>query len=70
MQAVRMGKWKAVRPKPGAPLELYDLSKDPTEAKDLAQTQRVVLAKIEKYLQTARTKPRPQKNPPNNYLAG
>lgn len=70
MQAVRMGKWKAVRPKPGAALELYDLSKDPAEARNLALAEPAVLGKIETYLKTARTKPRPQKNPPNNYLAG
>ena len=35
-QAVRMGRWKAVRPKPGAPLELYDLEGDPREERDVA----------------------------------
>jgi arylsulfatase A-like enzyme len=28
MQAVRMGQWKAVRPKPDGPLEFYNLSND------------------------------------------
>ena len=70
MQAVRMGKWKAVRPTPGAALELYDLSKDPAESKNLAQAEKAVMAKIENYLKTARSKPRPQKNSPNNYLPG
>ena len=65
MQAVRMGDWKAVRPKPGVALELYNLKTDPTESKDVAKQEPVILAKIEKYLKTARTKPRPQKNPPN-----
>ena len=38
--AVRMGRWKAMRrglrKNPGAPLELYDLSKDPAESVDVA----------------------------------
>lgn len=54
-QAVRMGKWKAVRLKPGAPLELYDLAADPREEHDVASAQPAVLAKIEAYLKTART---------------
>lgn len=28
MQAMRRGQWKAVRPKPNAPVELYDLTAD------------------------------------------
>lgn len=36
-QAVRQGKWKLVRPRPGGPFELYDLSTDPAESGDLAQ---------------------------------
>jgi arylsulfatase A len=54
-QAVRMGNWKAVLLKPGAPLELYDLAKDPSEAVDLAKANPQVIAAIEKYLATART---------------
>jgi arylsulfatase A-like enzyme len=34
-QAVREGKWKLVRP-PNQPVELYDLSQDPSESKNLA----------------------------------
>lgn len=33
--AVRIGKWKAVRDTPGAPLQVFDLSKDPGETRDL-----------------------------------
>jgi len=54
-QAVRRGKWKAVRNTPGKPLEIYDLEADPGEAKDVANAQPDVVAKIEAYLETART---------------
>ena len=35
-QAVRMGKWKAMRLKNGVPLELYDLDADVGETRDVA----------------------------------
>ena len=54
-QAVRMGKWKAVRLKKDAPLELYDLPGDPHEERNIADKHPDVVAKIEKYLTTART---------------
>jgi arylsulfatase A len=54
-QAVRMGTWKAVRLKPGAPLELYDLPDDPHEQTNIAADHPDVVARIEKYLATART---------------
>ncbi|MDX2178009.1 MAG: arylsulfatase [Bryobacteraceae bacterium] len=67
MQAVRMGDWKAVRPQPNGPLELYNLKSDIGETKNVAAEQPQVMAKIETYLKTARTEPRPQKNPPHDW---
>jgi arylsulfatase A-like enzyme len=58
-QAVRMGEWKAVRPAPGAALELYHLGRDAGESKDLAAAEPKIVARIEAYLKTARTAPRP-----------
>jgi arylsulfatase A-like enzyme len=57
-QAVRMGEWKAVRRKPGGPLELYDLNKDVAEKNNVAGAQPRVVAQIEAYLKKARTESR------------
>jgi arylsulfatase A-like enzyme len=54
-QAVRHGDWKAVRPKLGSPLELYDLKPDIGETKDVAAVHADVVARIEAYLKEART---------------
>jgi arylsulfatase A-like enzyme len=54
-QAVRMGDWKAVRLKREQPLELYDLSADPAEEKDVASSHPAVVETIERYLKIART---------------
>ena len=54
-QAVRHGDWKAVRNRLKAPLELYDLSKDVGETENVAGANPGVVARIEKYLETART---------------
>ena len=54
-QAVRMGRWKAVRLKNGAPLELYDLETDRNEEREVAAAHPDVVARIEAYLKTART---------------
>ena len=54
-QAVRMDRWKAVRLKPDAPLELYDLQADPREERDVAAANPQIVARVEAYLKTART---------------
>lgn len=58
-QAVRFGKWKAHRAKPGAPLELYDLETDIAESRNVAAANPAIVRRIEEYLKTARTEPRP-----------
>jgi len=54
-QAVRMGPWKAVRLKKDAPLELYNLDRDPVEQQNLAATEPEIIKRVEAYLTTART---------------
>jgi arylsulfatase A-like enzyme len=54
-QAVRTGRWKAIREEPSRPLLLYDLTADPVEAKDVAGAHPDVVARIESFLATART---------------
>jgi len=52
-QAVRLGNWKGVRNKPGAPLELYDLLKDIGETRDVAQQHPDVVSRIEQSIKEA-----------------
>ena len=54
-QAVRMDRWKAVRPSKDAALELYDLQGDPRERRNVAAAHHDVVKKIDDYLRTART---------------
>lgn len=52
-QAVRWGKWKAIR-RWQAKWELYDLNNDVSETTNIAQEHPDIVAEIEKYLQDAR----------------
>ena len=58
-QAVRMGDWKGVRlnvdQDPDGPIELYDLARDPTEARDIAGDHPDVVARITQVMREAHT---------------
>ena len=54
-QAARTGNWKGVRKGAKEPLELYDLSQDIGETKNVAADHPEIVKKMEKYLATART---------------
>lgn len=54
-QAVREGKWKAVRLAPGKPTELYDLTSDISETNNVAAQNPKVVKRLERIMQRART---------------
>ncbi len=58
-QAVRKGKWKAVRLQvnrdPNGPLELYDLQKDPQEKNDVASEHPDIVRQMERIMKEAHT---------------
>jgi arylsulfatase A-like enzyme len=54
-QAVRMGDWKAIRFGTKEPLELYNLSNDPSESQNVANGNPKIVKEIETFLKTART---------------
>lgn len=68
MQAARMGDWKAVRPTPNGPVELYNLRDDPREERDVARDNPQVLARLNGILRTARRPPRAQSQPDPDFL--
>jgi arylsulfatase A-like enzyme len=57
-QALRLDDWKAIRLKPGGPLELYDLKRDVGEKNDVAAVHPEVVARIDGLLKEARTESR------------
>ncbi|MCW5964937.1 MAG: arylsulfatase [Bryobacterales bacterium] len=57
-RAVRKGKWKLVRPSPEAPLELYDLSTDVGEQRNLADTESAVAKDLDVWMSAQHTPPR------------
>lgn len=54
-QAVRWGKWKAIRFGLQGPIELYNLRTDIQEQHNVAEANPAVIAQIEEYLRSART---------------
>lgn len=58
-QAVRMGPWKAVRRKvlsgPGLPIELYNLTTDPGEARDIAKAHPEIVSRMRQIMTEAHT---------------
>lgn len=46
LTAIRQGQWRAVRPKPNQPWELYDVSTDPSESRNLATAKPEMLEKL------------------------
>ncbi|MDL5050981.1 arylsulfatase [Oscillatoria amoena NRMC-F 0135] len=57
-QAVRFGDWKAIIPRQGAALELYNLAKDPSETKDLSSQFPALVQRARKYMAEAHQEPR------------
>lgn len=55
MQAIRWNDWKAVRPGPSAPVELYDLSSDIGETSNLAKEKPELVTKAVDMMSNART---------------
>ncbi len=54
-QAARRGRWKAVRHGLNAPIELYDLSRDPGEKHDVAAQHTEIVAGFAEYFRSCRT---------------
>ena len=54
-QAVRRGRWKGIRNGVGAPIELYDLTNDPSEQHDVATANPDEVKRLERCLAEAYT---------------
>ncbi|MEM7560151.1 MAG: sulfatase/phosphatase domain-containing protein, partial [Planctomycetota bacterium] len=57
--AVRIGDWKGIQPKKGGDWELYDLSTDLSESKDLADEQPDLVKKMKEIAKESHTPLRP-----------
>lgn len=68
MSCMRQGDWKVIRPKANAPLELYNLKSDIAESRDLAANEPRRLAQLTALLDSARTPPRSQTQPPHPWV--
>ncbi len=60
MQALREGDWKAVRPQPNGPVELYNLAADPGETEDRAAEQPDRVRDLTAKMAASRVAPRVQ----------
>ncbi|MBM3784605.1 MAG: arylsulfatase [Acidobacteria bacterium] len=67
--AIRWGHWKGVRPKEGAPLEVYDLARDIGETTDMAAQRPDIVKKLETMCEAAHQTPRVQKDSNNKRWA-
>jgi arylsulfatase len=54
-QGIRMGRWKAVRPRGKRKIQLYDLDKDIGEQNDIADANPKIAAKMAELMRTGRT---------------
>ena len=50
-----MNNWKAIRPRPNAAFEIYDLSKDVGEQNDVAKQRPEILGQMKRYAKEAHT---------------
>jgi arylsulfatase A-like enzyme len=57
--AVRQGDWKAIRPRKQGPWELYDLSRDVSETRDVAAEHAELLARMKRFAEAAHQPVRP-----------
>ncbi len=58
-QAVREGRLKAIRERPGAPVLVFDVVRDPGETRDLAAKEPGFVARAEELFRTSRTESEP-----------